>query len=394
MTTVTENVVQGIMPPAPTLCLHEGCRRLQGHDGEHEILPVEAWAFLATKDQQKLSKAGYATPRGGKKGAYQNHVYRNNKVIVPYERLSQVDLADFLDGYVVRLFPEQYFSAHKTPKPEFLEPNHLVEVGTNAFVLYRSHESYANLPPLDDWEVRYLRNQANEIVQDRRGVVTDHGHYILRLPKANGNEAKDAGPPQGIFAPEYADEETNYLCQCVLAWLMVHCDGSPYTTTDAGHLRAILRNSGLEDTAHFERRGVLRHALTSCPLCNRLIGYGELHQTVSFDDTSGLENAALQVEGITRSTIVNLFHLEPLGYNSLSHIPKNIAWGHATCNTKLGQRHCYSLAELIDMNLKVGIIRQEGVETFGWISDDMDMIRSNGGSVWVRLVEDGQDEVV
>ena len=66
-------------------------------------------------------------------------------------------------------------------------------------------------------------------------------------------------------------------------------------------------------------------------------------------------------------------------------MPENVAWGHAICNTRLGQRRCYSLSELIEMELKVGIIRPEGVETFGWISHDREMIRSPQGSVWIQL---------
>jgi hypothetical protein len=44
------------------------------------------------------------------------------------------------------------------------------------------------------------------------------------------------------------------------------------------------------------------------------------------------------------------------------------------------------------MDRKVGIIREEGVETFGWISDDWQMIRSPNGAVWIQLngdVEEG-----
>lgn len=59
------------------------------------------------------------------------------------------------------------------------------------------------------------------------------------------------------------------------------------------------------------------------------------------------------------------------------------------CNSRLGQRRCQSLTELIDLELKVGIIRPEGIETFGWISDDYEMIRSPLGSVWIRISTDG-----
>jgi hypothetical protein len=46
------------------------------------------------------------------------------------------------------------------------------------------------------------------------------------------------------------------------------------------------------------------------------------------------------------------------------------------------------------MDLKVGIIRDEGmVETFGWISNDMLMVRSPDGAVWVQLNGDGVEGV-
>ena len=89
---------------------------------------------MASKDKDKLSKAGFATPRGGAKGAYQNHVLRSNKVIVPYERLRQAPLASYEDGYVIRLFPEQYFDGPGQVKADFGQPN-APQVGTNAFVL-------------------------------------------------------------------------------------------------------------------------------------------------------------------------------------------------------------------------------------------------------------------
>lgn len=368
--------------------MQDGCRRLAGHSGQHDKYPAEAWVFLATKDKDKIGKAGYATPRGGHKGAYQNHVYRNNRVIIPYERIDDVELGSFQDGYVVRLLPEQYFDSPLQTKAEFQAADARVTVGENAFVLYRSHESFANLPPPGDWVIRSLEDaQGNAISTRKRGCV-DRGHYVLRLPKANGNLARDEGPPQGIFAPEYADAETNYLCQALLAWLILHCAGSPHTEAVAQHLKAILAHAGLGDGAHLQRRGVLSGGLTTCPLCIRSIRYSELHETVSFEDVPGLENAGLQIEGATRSTVVNLFHVEPLLYSNLAHLPMNVAWGHATCNTKLGQRHCYSLAELVDQDLKVAVLREAGPETFGWISSDFEMIRSDNGAVWVRLVED------
>jgi len=375
-----------------TLCNSNGCRRLAGHSGKHDPFPAEAWNFFEDRDKQKLIKAGFATPRGGAKGGYQNHVVRSSKVIIPYERLADIELGLFQDGYVIRLLPEQYFLSPGTPRPEFCSSNSQVLIGQNAFVLYRTHESLQALPPMQGWNTRSL-TRLGQLVNDRRGDVQDAGEYVLRLSSLGVNQARSEGPPQGIFATEYADKNTNFLCKCVLAWLTVQTSGSPYTLSQAGHLCAILRAEGLGDVNGYERRGVLRHGFCCCPLCSRFIRYSELHDTISFQGEDALANAATQVEGSTRSTIVNLFHLSPLVYHSLTHIPENIAWGHAICNTRLGQRKCYSLSELQDMDLKIGIVREEGIETFGWMSQDWQMIRSPNGAVWIQINGDTDDDV-
>lgn len=131
----------------PTLCGQNGCRRLQGHSSKHDLYPAEAWGFMADKDRNKLSKAGFATPRGGAKGAYQNHVGRSSKVIIPFERRQDVDFPLYQDGYIIRLLPEQCFESRGTLKPEFSETDSSIKIGENAFVLYRTHESLVRLPP-------------------------------------------------------------------------------------------------------------------------------------------------------------------------------------------------------------------------------------------------------
>lgn len=371
-----------------TLCGVNNCRLLSNHSGHHDPYPTKAWDFMLPKDKKKLVKAGFATPRGGAKGAYQNHVVRSNQVIIPFEKYSIAPLEAFQDGYVVRLLPEQYFASAGGVKPEFVRVDNPIRVGENAFVLYRTHEAYRRFPPLAGWHIRHLEKEGEATTKRGKGVH-DKGHYVLRISTASAEDGKLVdGAPQGLFAPEYADRETNYLCTCVLAWLIIHTVGSPYTTTQAEHLKSILAQTRLLDESRYEYNGVLRHGLCSCPLCLRLIRYEQLHEIVSFDDALGNENASEQIEGSTRSTIVNLFHLLPLRYDSIRHIPENVAWGHAVCNTRLGQRPCHSLAELIETDLKVGIIKEEGIETFGWISSDFEMIRSPLGAVWIQLSRD------
>ena len=221
----------------------------------------------------------------------------------------------------------------------------------------------------------------------------DKGHYILRLPASGGSGnvtriERIEGPPQGIFAPEYADINTNYLCQIVLAWQIIHTVDSPYTTSQADHLKQIIESINLTDYSFYQNRGMMQEVFTSCPLCTRPIHYNELHNTLLLEGEAGLQNAGIQVEGTSRSTIVNLFHMHPLVYEALEHIPQNVAWGHASCNTKLGQRRCYSLYELRQFNLKVAVVEGENVETFAWISEDRAFIRCPNGGVWIKITNE------
>lgn len=382
-----------ISSTSPQLCGVESCRRLVDHSGNHNPHSTEAWAFMAKADKNKLTKAGFATPRGGDKEGYQNHVVRSNQVIIPFELLDNTALEQYHDGYVIRLRPEQYFELAGVPKPAFgaVGEYSWIVVGENAYVLYRTHEELENSPPMEGWEVRGLMRDGQRVSKRGRDV-TDMGHYLLRASKIGDRDRTHAGPPQGFFAPEYADKETNYLCKCVLAWLIVHTVGSPYTTTQANWLKAIMDAEGLLDIESYEYKGVIRRGFCQCPLCLRFIRYEELHRTLSFDEASGLMNAPQQVASATRSTIVNLFHVEPLTYQTLAHTPSNVAWGHAHCNTRLGQRRCISLDEIIDTGNKVGVITSGGIETFGWISDDWEMIRSPLGSVWIRINEDTREQ--
>ncbi|MCY4597324.1 MAG: BstXI family restriction endonuclease [Bryobacterales bacterium] len=369
------------------LCGYNGCRKQRRHKGPHDPRPSQAWAFLTRIDKGKIEKAGFATPRGGQKGAYQNHVQRSNTVIVPYEHLETAPLHDFGNGYVVRLFPEQYFKNPGQVKKAFKKRGAPV-VGENAFILYRTHSQFDELPPLDDWKLRWLEMDGERVSRRRPGAV-DHGEYVMRIAARGNKPPRIEGPPQGIFAPEYANAEDNYMAKCVLAWLTVHTVDGPYVAAQAAWLEAILEADGLLDMAEWARLGLIRAGHTACPLCMGLIRYEELHSQVGFEDEKSLQNAGEQVLDATRSTVVNLFHLDPLVYSRIEHGPRNVAWGHATCNTKLGQRKCYSLYEVIEDGSKVGTVDDNGnVQTFGWSSDNLEMIRSPRGAVWIRVSED------
>lgn len=318
------------------LCLQNGCRKPSGHRGLHDPYPSTPWAFMGSKDKDKLSKAGFATPRGGAKGAYQNHVLRSNKVIVPYERLAQAPLASYQDGYVVRLFPDQYFDGPGQVKTEFSQSN-APQVGANAFVLYRTRDQFVDFPPLAGWRVRSLILNGQPVTERVAGAV-DVGEYVLRIAAHGSNAARTEGPPQGIFAPEYATENTNYLAKCMLAWLTAHTIDSPYVAAQAQHLEKILLDAGLFQPREWEAMGLLRSGHTTCPLCMKHLKYSELHDQVSFADEASLLNASEQVENATRSTVVNLFHMVPLTYSDIEHTASNVKRTSAPMDTDRSAR--------------------------------------------------------
>lgn len=381
-----------------TLCSNPQCNLLAHHHGKHSFVYKKAWEqYFNDDDKNKIQKAGYCTPRGGAKGGYQNHVNRNSKVIIPYEKLTEVNLDNYKDGYVIRVFPSQYFSDRYEVKEEFVN-NSSVVIGENAFILYRTYEDYESLPPLPDWEIRSILKYDKEKQEycipseNRRGDIIDCGHYLLRISNSGTNKKQNLfkGPAQGIFAPEYADANTNFLCQAVLAWLIIKTEGSPYSESDFEHLKAILEKHNLLNSPHFENDYIIHNGVTTCPLCQRIIKHSELNELISFDDEEGLENSTEQV-GSTRSTKVNLFHMVPLCYSSLENIPTQVSWGHATCNTRLGQRQCFSYHDLLMTEIEVGINEGTTQRLLGYANAAKNFIRSGNGDVWIRISKSDED---
>ena len=377
-----------------SLCNNPNCNLLSGHKGDHLFVYKKAWESKFNSDDiNKIQKAGYCTPRGGAKGGYQNHVNRNSKVIIPYEKLSEVNLNNYKDGYVIRIFPSQYFSGKNVVKKEFANNNSVV-VGSNAFLLYRTYDDFTSLPPLAEWKIRsilkYDDKKGDYCIpsNDRRGNIKDCGHYLLRISNSGTNKKRNRfeGPAQGIFAPEYADANTNYLCQAVLAWLIINTKNSPYKKSDFEHLQAILDKYGLLKSGHYEDDYITHDGVTTCPLCQRQISHNELNELISFEDEEGLENSTEQV-GSTRSTKINLFHMVPLCYASLENIPTQVSWGHATCNTRLGQRQCFSYRKLLSSGVEVEIRDSKGgaEKVLGYANKSKSFIRSKDGDVWIRI---------
>lgn len=353
------------------------CRKKQGHAGTHSAFPTLWNGFEYDPDdktRKKIVKAGFATPRGGAKGGYQNHVSRSSRVILPFEHALKVNFANYEQGYVLRVTVPQATTLLAENRLISRDERLFVSIDGalhQAFVLYRSQGDFSALPPLEDWFACEHRIDGQVSIR-RAEAGSDYGHFLARVPRGTPQ-----GIQQGIFAPEYATREENFACQTLLTYLAYQTEGYP-SDSNLEHVLAVLADLGLYEPMDWINKGIVDpKGTTSCPLCNRRIANPELHETIDPSLIPGLANSGVQLEE-TRSTLVNLYHLRPLLYDVvLGHTARNIAWGHAHCNTLLSQRRSYTVRELWadggrpDVELR-------------W-SEDQQFIRSEDGRAWVSV---------
>jgi hypothetical protein len=174
------------------LCLKKtsegSCFKLSGHtagcDGS-----VSVWNNIGhdplNRTKKKIIKAGFATPRGGDKGGYQNHVSRSSRVIIPFEHAAKVDFNYYEQGAVVRVTIPQALQLLKSG--DLFEEKDYLQVKVNnqaqrAFLLYRSLRDMEDLPIKKKWVDCGQRVKGKEVT--RRNVDgEDFGHYLARIPK-------------------------------------------------------------------------------------------------------------------------------------------------------------------------------------------------------------------
>ena len=106
------------------------------------------------RTKKKIIKAGFATPRGGDKGGYQNHVSRSSRVIIPFEHAAKVDFNNYEQGAVVRVTIPQALQLLKSG--DLFEEKDYLQVKVNnqaqrAFLLYRSLRDMEDLPIKKKW---------------------------------------------------------------------------------------------------------------------------------------------------------------------------------------------------------------------------------------------------
>lgn len=354
------------------------CLLQRSHGGNHKAQPT-LWNNIlhdpGDRTYKKIVKAGFATPRGGAKGGYQNHVTRSSRVIIPFEHADKVNFSNYEQGAVIRVTAPQAAGIHENDGFENRGGALYVEICgeyRQAFVLYRSQSDLETFPIPENWYPCEM--QVNGISQSRRSANgVDVGHYLRRVPR----DSKNLGIQQGIFAPEYTRRSVNYACQVFLTHLAYRTEGHP-RDPNADHVEEILKTLNIYNDSLWRHEGIIdKDGVSTCPLCNRRIAYEELHETIDPSLVPGLANSGVQL-GETRSTLVNLYHLRPLLYASeLGHTPQNIAWGHAHCNTFLAQRVSFSLRALMDAG------KRPDLDLY-W-DDNEEFIRASDGRAWVSL---------
>lgn len=353
------------------------CFKLSGHSASCDRT-VSVWNNIEhdplNRTKKKIIKAGFATPRGGDKGGYQNHVSRSSRVIIPFEHALKVDFNNYEQGSVVRVTIPQAIELFKTG--DLFEEKNVLQVAVDnkpqrAFLLYRSVKDLEDLPARKNWIA--CGHRVNGKVVSRRNVDgEDFGHYLARIPRG-----LSAGIQQGIFAPEYVGRKENYACQVLLTYFAYKTIGHQIDE-NFQHVSLILQALGLLDIDKFKIRGILNSDENiTCPLCLRPIEFSELHEAIDPSQVPGLANSGVQLAE-TRSTLVNLYHLQPLLYSKeLGHTTENIAWGHAHCNTFLSQRKSFSLEELKRTGNKIQTeLYTDALGTF---------IRSEDNRAWVSV---------
>ena len=366
-----------------TLC--KKCNKINNHKGSCDKFSRDAISFLNQKDFDKVSKSGYATPRGGDKGGYQNHVYRTGKVIIPYEKFKNINPNIYKGGWVVRLFVNQAFNQNgklNIIKNQFVN----LVIGENCFVLYRSYEELSKFPPLSNWSTREHFSKDNKKSKTRTFDGYDKGHYILRIPALGGStkvtkKKKYEGIAQGFFAPEYSTPEFEYLVRLQLVFLIFQSENNPYTKNQSLHIKKILKKYNYADIKRFKYYGAIdKNEKLACPLCLKKIKYNDLHRTADYTENSQSGNAVIQNTYTTRSTQVNVFHMRPLVYGSIEHKPYQVFWGHHHCNTNLGQNRCFSLEEIKQFK-KYGKIKKEKI----FADNSNSSIRDEKGNYYIKI---------
>lgn len=324
-------------------------------------------------ERRKLSKWMLAKPRNCRNYCAGNHVKATSQVVIPYEYLCGENCRDWLisnstnlkdhldslfpDGWIVRVFPEQYENL------EFNPPFQSWSLGTD-FWIHNIEENPPEWFPLDAWQVRNIYNSAGEVKTKRTNNTIDRGEYTDWRPsrvKDNGApigswERELVGANQGNAFFEYLTIEQMNIRLVWLTYLMLNSVGSPKTPPRIEGLQRI-RQILEWVLPEFETNQGIKSGNSVCPVCEEGIDYNSLF-TVGEIGQGGSANQGFQSSQTTSRGIED-FHLSHPGSRYLGSSANNVALGHYSCNKQLGQASCFSLEQLSCMGkpLNLGQLR-------------------------------------
>lgn len=261
---------------------------------------------------------------------FQNRVLRNSTVLIPYEefyKFKKLIKADFfVNGYIVLMKPETYFSLSASE----LQEDELT-LGKNLLVFYETREQWNNNSPLPEWKC----------ANSRKAPLG--GEYVARVPSTTSEEASkiikgfDSKPKgAGIRVYEYASNETIENCRKQLELLFWSCKDIDELIELEGLDKDEVQNriSSLQQYAEendlfdkkklIEARIIDKDGFTICPLCLKHISAKSFCSRI-------IQAEGRDVPDLT-VTEVSLFHIHELRSGEFNHKPYNLGWGHHHCN--------------------------------------------------------------
>ena len=283
---------------------------------------------------------------------FQNRVKRDGTVLIRFSsyKAGQIkNLEKFLNGYIVLIRPEDYFSL------ELHEAFPELKLGENMLVFYERRSDW------DKWNPDVMLWTC---ASSRTGDLG--GQYVARIPDTTSEEddlinrgfTTSDSKGAGIRVFEYANESTIYKTQLQLSWLAWQTEDIYAKAIDEEFTR--LRKSKVKSLAKLNQKEIQAKAVENvvqartataleckrldlidmsrlealrlvsggipiCPLCRKKI--------TALDLASRLTQAEGRETDDITVTAANLFHIKELRVGEFNHEIYNLGWGHHYCNT-------------------------------------------------------------
>src|SRR5699024_8677258 len=361
-------------------------------------MKLRSYTGIFTKQLKK--KIDKTTEARSGKGIYKRRNNRNYRVIIHYSTYQKIinENPDFLkkyeNGYAVRISPEEYFESEQLAAG--------LEIGKNAFVYYKTIESYRKYPPKKEWNEIIELYTSNSDYESRKNAeqewVGEYAKFINntstakvsricksnhKLSKAEKAELKEkynlkTVPAQaglGNFDYDYASKEEQTNIKYQLSFLLLNInnmDEHLYELCKNDLSKRELEFSNIAyEAASFGKQEFMKVYQQSLDI---IVDYCDEHNLLDFKKLEEIRawsnerkepvcqlcletlsakdflETELQVDGReeednTRSKIA-LMHIHALKPGEINHRAYNLGWGH---------RHCNQIQE--DMDIETTLLR-------------------------------------